>query len=108
MRYHVLGRSDNCVCARGRALLSPALWCSSTHSAMSGSMKMEDSLKARLGLMKPSKQLLETCLKERPAVLSPGAETNAVAARPNRGESGPHLYPRCCSRSPPTMGGDML
>jgi phosphoserine phosphatase len=52
-----------------------------------GSVKFEDSLAARLGMMKPSKSLIEQCLKDHPFHLSPGIEelVRVVASfsRPN-------------------------
>ena len=40
---------------------------------MGGSVLFQDALKARLDLIKPSKQNFVDCLRERPATLSDGA-----------------------------------
>jgi phosphoserine phosphatase len=42
-----------------------------TNSAMSGSMKFEDTLKARLDLILPSRQMVKKCLQEHPVRFSP-------------------------------------
>jgi phosphoserine phosphatase len=46
-----------------------------TKQAMEGDTKFQDALKMRLHLMQPSKSQIETCLKERPLVLTEGVET---------------------------------
>lgn len=43
-----------------------------TKNAMEGNMSYRDSLAARLNLMKPSKSLLDKCIKDHPGELSPG------------------------------------
>ena len=42
-----------------------------TKSAMSGAMKFEDTLKARLDLIKPSRKMVQDCLKTHPIRFSP-------------------------------------
>lgn len=43
-----------------------------TKQAMEGGMKFQDALAARLQLLKPSKQSIHDCLRERPLELTPG------------------------------------
>ncbi|GMH59874.1 hypothetical protein TL16_g02920, partial [Triparma laevis f. inornata] len=46
-----------------------------TANAMGGNVKFEDALEARLGLIKPSKPSILTCLQKHPFQLSPGVQT---------------------------------
>jgi phosphoserine phosphatase len=45
-----------------------------TKQAMQGDTKFQDALQMRLDLMKPSKSQIENCLKEKPLVITDGAE----------------------------------
>lgn len=45
---------------------------------MGGSVLFQDALKARLDLIKPSRQNFVDCLRERPATLSDGACSAAI------------------------------
>ena len=55
-----------------------------TNNAMSGDMKFEDSLEARLALIRPSERNITDCLEKNPFVLSPGVE-ELVATLHERG-----------------------
>jgi len=46
-----------------------------TNSAMNGETKFEVALQARLDMIRPSKQQIETCLQDHPLVLSPNAKS---------------------------------
>ncbi|CAM9680399.1 unnamed protein product, partial [Discosporangium mesarthrocarpum] len=45
-----------------------------TNRAMGGSMLFQDALKARLDIIRPSRQAVQRCLKERPPQLTPGVK----------------------------------
>jgi phosphoserine phosphatase len=52
-----------------------------TRRAMGGAMPFHDALKARLDIIKPSRQLIESCLRAHPPRLTPGIAELVAALR---------------------------
>lgn len=59
-----------------------------TLQAMEGGMKFQDALRARLDLLKPSRQQIEQCLLDRPLQLTPGVQALVEKCH----AAGKHVY----------------